>query len=337
MSIDVHAHCVPTRLLPALRNEGAALGVEIQEDGRGSTAVLAGRRIAGPIRTELMDPVLRLGTMDATGVEIQMLSSWIDLTGYELDPEAGGVYSRLFNEALAAEVATHPDRFMMLATVPLQEGHIAAAELEYAVASLGAVGVEIATTVDGAPLADASLEPFWAKAAELRCLVLVHPHQPLPGIDLSAHFLHNMVGRPAETTLAVARILVTGVLDRHPELRMCIVHGGGFLPYQVGRLQRGFDEKRSLMGGDMVRGPTELMRSLYFDTVLHSASSLRFLVDVVGADHVLLGTDYPFEMGDPDPVATVASIPGLSEDERRMILDGNARRLVDEIGERAGG
>lgn len=331
MSIDIHAHCIPADMIAFLRSDGASLGIDVAEDGKGVTALLDARRRVGPLRSDITDVALRLETMDRTGVDVQVLSSWIDLTGYELEPEAGARLSRRFNETMAADAAEHPDRFMVLATVPLQDGALAAAELEYAVTKLGAVGVEIATTVDGVALSDAGLDAFWAKAQELQCIVLVHPHMPLTGIDLSANLLDNMVGRPLETSIAIGRLMVAGVLDRFPNLTICLVHGGGALPYQIGRIQQGYRGIPHVVATNMESSPLELLARMYFDTVVFTASSLRFLIDFAGVDHVVLGSDYPFPMGDLDPIATLDTVPDLTSDERAAILAGNVTRLISAV------
>lgn len=205
---------------------------------------------------------------------------------------------------------------------------MAAAELRHATTELGMVGIEIATTVAGVDLVAAELEPFWAAAAELGSLVLLHPMDPLPGIDLKQHFLDNMVGRPAETTIAIARLIMAGLFDRHPDLRVCVVHGGGFLPYQVGRMQRGWTAKPALAATDLETAPIETIKRLYFDTIVHNPLALRYLIDLVGADRITLGTDYPFEAGDPDPIGTVDAVPGLTAEEREWIVAGTARKLL---------
>ncbi len=332
MSIDIHAHCVPAPLLDALAAEGADVGIELDEDRR---AVIAGGKPTMPIRDDLVDYTTRLAAMDAAGIEIQVLSSWIDLTAYALDEERGRRWSRRVNEALAGEAAREPDRLLAMATTPLQAPDLAAAELRYAVGELGMVGVEIATTVAGTDLVSAELDPFWAAAAELEAPVLLHPMDPLPGVDLRRHFLDNMVGRPAETTIAVGRLVMAGVFDRHPDLKMCVVHGGGFLPYQIGRLQRGWEAKPAVAATDLATAPLETLGRLYFDTILHHPGALRYLIDTVGADRIMVGTDYPFEAGDPDPIATVDAVPGLTGDERQLIVEGTARRLIEGVGRNA--
>lgn len=325
VSIDIHAHCVPAEAVRLLMQNGAEIGITIDEDRR---PVINGRTVSMPIRDDLIDRSLRLAAMDRAGINIQVLSNWIDLTAYGLDPDSGARWSRLMNEALATEAAVDPGRFLAMATVPLQSPDAAARELAYAVDELGMVGVEIATTVDGADLSSADLDVFWATAARLKSLVLLHPIDPLAGIDLRSHFLHNIVGRPAETTIAVARLLLSGVFTRHPSLNMCVVHGGGFLPYQIGRMQRGWEHNPAVVATDLPVPPLDAIRSLYFDTILHEPSALRYLIDLVGDEHVLLGTDYPFEMGDSDPLGSIERTPGLTEAERESITHGNASRLL---------
>lgn len=316
--IDVHAHCVPSGLVAALEAQGRPYGIEVLRSGD-EVRIRFGTSTTGPLDPRLSDLPARTATMDRTGVERQLISPFIGLTAYGLDDPAGRWYSRLHNEMMAQ---TASRRFVPMATVPLQSGG-AADELVYAVERLGMAGVEIGTDTGAGNLDDDGLEPFWAAAEELRCLVLIHPsgptRTPVP------YRLGNFVGNPSDTTMAVARLMFGGVLDRHPGLRICLVHGGGFLPYQVGRLERGF----RVYGGDRIKtSPLELVRRLYYDTVLHSVSRLRTLIDAVGVDRVLLGTDYPFEMGDPDPQATLAGIPGLRERERRLIARETAERLI---------
>ena len=331
MTYDVHAHCIPDALVDLLRTDGEPFGIEVVSDEQGEAAVLEGRVRLNPFRSIVGDMGARLAAMDATGVDVQILSSWIDLTAYALSPDHGARFSRRFNEIMVAEAARHPDRFLAMGTVPLQAPERAATELRYAVEELGMVGVQIGSTVERTELDRAGLDPFWEAAEALRCLVLIHPCDPLAGVDLSRNFVHNMVGRPAESTIAVANLLFGGVLERYPDLVVCVVHGGGFVPYQLGRMERGFSAVPKAAARNISTAPAELARRLYYDTVLHSAEALAFLVRTMGAEQVVVGTDYPFEMGDPEPVATVASIPGLSDGERDLILEGNLRRVLDGV------
>jgi len=329
MTYDVHAHCIPSAFIDLLKADGHRFGIEVFTDDTGLNALFVGRVKAGPFRPFLTDRVRRLETMDRTGIDIQILSSWIDLTGYALEGRGAATYSRRLNEMLAEEASTS-DRFLALATAPLQTPDAAAEELRYAIVELGMVGVEIATTVDGTDLDQAALDPFWAVAAELSCPILIHPYQPLAGVAWRNN-LDNMVGRPAETTLAIGNLMLSGVFDRHPDLQVLLVHGGGFLPFQLGRLEHGFRAVPHLAARNATRPPSEVARGLYFDTVLHSPQAVAALISLVGADRVLVGSDYPFEMGDLDPLATLKASPGLGTDEYEMITNGNFQRLIDNI------
>lgn len=321
IGIDVHAHGVPNGLIPVLKAQGSAYDIEVVESS-GETRIRLGSVTTGPLDPRLSDLTARIATMNRTGIERQLLSPFIGLTAYHLPDAAGRWYSRVHNETMAQTTRTAPHRFTPMATVPLQSAG-AADELVYAVEQLGMAGVEISTDTGNGNLDDDSVEPFWEAAENLRALVLIHPSASAR-VQLP-YRLGNFVGNPSDTTLAIARLMFGGVLDRHPDLRICLVHGGGFLPYQAGRLERGF----RVYGGDHIKtSPLELLRRLSYDTVLHSPGRVRTLIDLVGLDRVLLGTDYPFDMGDPAPQRTLAAIPGLREHERRQIARKNAERLI---------
>jgi aminocarboxymuconate-semialdehyde decarboxylase len=330
MVYDVHAHTIPPGLVAALERDDNRSGVEVvQRDGARALRVAGGG--GGPLRSDLVDVDARLASMDRNGIDVQFLSSWIGISGYTLPTQQGARWARMFNDALAEMVAAHPHRFRGLCNVPLQSPKEAAAELRHAVGRLGMVGVEIATTVDGRDLDDPALEPFWAAADDLRCLVLIHPDQTLPGRPQPRYFLNNLVGNAAETTIAVTHLLFAGVLERHADLRLVLVHGGGYLPYQAGRLDHGYRAASGRVAEHITQPPSQQLGRLYFDTVTHSAAVLRFLVDFAGPEHVVLGSDYPFEMGQPDPVGLVRSLAGLSEQERELILQGNVQRLLEDV------
>lgn len=326
--IDVHAHCVPADLPSVVSANRARLGIEVL--GLDPVRLrVAGRRTTPPLLPLLTDLPARLAAMDERSISRQLISPFVDLLGYEMDSVTGARYSRVFNELLAATVAQAPDRLHGLATVPLQSGNRAVLELEHAVTALGLAGVEIGTRLPTGYLDDPALTDFWALAAELRCLVLIHP---LSGTSANEpYFLGNLVGNPSETTMAAARLIFSGVLERHPSLRVCLVHGGGFLPYQAGRLERAFQAIGRRRGAQLNTSPLEQLGRLYYDTVLHSPLALRYLIDLVGPKQVLLGSDYPFEMGDPDPAGTLDQVPGLSDIDRTMIGRANAEQLLAAV------
>lgn len=327
MICDVHAHCIPSELVSWIHRHGPDVGVTTDTNGDKTSVIFDGRYRTAPLRADLTEHQRRIDVMDRTGVDVQVLASWIDLTGYQLSAAGGRDWSKAINESLLGEAAMDPDRFRVLCTAPLQDPTAAAEELALRMQDPAVVGIEIATRVDQAPLGDASLDEFWSAAEETDAMVLVHPMDPIPSIDLSGHFMHNMLGRPVESTLAFGSMLFAGVLERHPRLTLCLVHGGGFVPFQIGRMDQGFREKPRLVGEHISMEPGEyLRRNVFLDTVVHDPTVLRFMVDLVGSERILLGTDYPFEMGDQDPVRFVNSA-GLAAEDAVRILSGNASTL----------
>lgn len=329
-TVDVHAHCVPSEVLDRLRTQGGALGLAYtQEDGADFVTVGTARRQR--VRPGLTDVTERLAAMDAAGVDAQILSPWMTLSASSVASEHAVAYAQAFNDALARVVLGQPTRLAALANLPLQDPAAGAAELRRAVVELGLVGAEIATRPAGRELDDPALEVLWSTAEELGCLLLVHPHDSLAGRGVNRHFLNNTVGNPAESTIALGHLIFGGVVERHPGVRFVFVHGGGFAPYQIGRWDHAYRNDARGAAANLTRLPSEWLRTMYFDTVVHSPQALRHLVDTVGADRVLLGSDYPFEMGEPRPVETVIGNPGLEEDQAARILSGNVRGLLGPL------
>ncbi len=328
MVIDVHAHCIPQGFRSWLEEKGAPVGAVPVDTPRGTAIRFADAVTTQPLRDDLSDFDRRLAVMDDTGVDVQVLAGWIDLTGYELSERDAVTYSRAHNDFLAEEAARAPERFRPIGTAPLQAPEQAARELERTMTELGMVGAEIATTVRDRFLDQADLDPFWEAAEGLGAFVLLHPMTPLGGVDLERFFMSNAVGRPAESTITAAGLILSGVLERFPKLKICIVHGGGYLPFQIGRLDRAYQMKPAIAGAEISRLPSDYLRRMWVDTVIHNPQVLRFLLDFLGPDRVMLGTDYPFEMGDDDPVSFVRSVPGITDAEAEAVLGGNAENAL---------
>ncbi|MBO0829865.1 MAG: amidohydrolase family protein [Streptosporangiales bacterium] len=305
--LDVHAHHVGTDLVAAIEDDGSAHGVRAVRSADGKRRIdVGGRRTGLPVLPALSDVAARLRFMDDAGVDVQLVAGWMDLAGYHLSAADGAWLARRQNEALASVVAAHPARFRAAAVVPLQDTAAAVAELRHAVAELGHSAVQIGARVEDVGLDDPLLDPFWSEAAELGVPVVVHPAELSVPERHRRLFLHIVVGNPAETTFAAAALLLGGVLERHPSLRVLLVHGGGFLAYQLGRLdsatERAPENARPRAGNPA----SAYLRQVYCDTVVHSPDALRFLASVHGDDRLLVGSDYPFPMRDGDPVGTVA-------------------------------
>jgi aminocarboxymuconate-semialdehyde decarboxylase len=323
--VDVHCHYIPPTLLELIEAEGAAHSIALTNDGRVS---FAGRVETQAFPHGMVDLDARLAWMNEEGIDVQVLSSWMDFSAYALDAEDGAWLARALNELTASAIEPRAERLRAMAAVPLQAPELAAEELRFAIEELGMVAVEIATSVVEAELDDPALEPFWDAAEALDAVVLVHPFASIGSERLGRYFLNNIVGNPAEETVAAAHLLYGGVLERHPRLRVCLTHGGGFLPYQIGRQDRGYEALPRLTAARLSEPPSSSLRRFYYDTVVHGAEALRFLVARVGADRVLLGSDYPFPMGDPHPVATVRAA-GLEIDDESAILGRNAVAALD--------
>lgn len=320
--IDLHCHFIPPALLDRIASDGGAHSITVTDDQRVS---FAGKRSTQGFPPGMRDLTDRLKRMDEQGVDLQIISAWMDFAGLELAAGDGAWLARSLNELTIEAIAPHGDRFRAMAAVPLQAPELAAEELRYALGELGMVAVEIATTLGASELDDPGLAPFWSAAEELNALVLVHPMNQSIGYErLSrSYFLDNIVSNPAEGAVAAANLIFGGVLAKYPRLKVCLTHGGGFLPYQIGRLDRGYEGKPDVTAINIDAPPSTFLRRFYYDTVVHSPEALRFLVERVGADRVVLGSDYPFPMGDLEPVATVLK-SALDEAATANLLGGNA-------------
>jgi aminocarboxymuconate-semialdehyde decarboxylase len=320
--IDLHCHFIPPALLDRIASDGGAHSITVTDDERVS---FAGKRSTQKFPPGMRDLTDRLQRMDAQGVDLQIISAWMDFAALELAAADGAWLARSLNELTIEAIAPHGDRFRAMAAVPLQAPELAAEELRYALGELGMVAVEIATTLGASELDDPGLAPFWSAAEELNALVLVHPMTQSIGYErLSrSYFLDNIVSNPAEGAVAAANLIFGGVLAKYPRLKVCLTHGGGFLPYQIGRLDRGYKAKPDVTALSVDSPPSAFLRRFYYDTVLHSTEAVRFLVERVGADRVVLGSDYPFPMGDPEPVVTVLD-SALDDTTTAGVLGGNA-------------
>jgi len=316
MRIDAHAHVIVRELLrepwgPRVRWEDGAQLVE-----------LGGRTIRSAVR-DFVDLDAILAAQDEAGIDHVVLCPWVNLLGHDVPAEEGLERARIQNAGLAA---LRSERVSVLGTVPLQAPELAAAELSELMGA-GFAGVEIAASVAGVPLGDDRLAPFWAAAEASRALVFVHPTtrgSSGPGFD--DHYLWNLVGNPAETTVAAAHLVLSGVLERHPDLRILLAHGGGAVLALRGRLHHGWANLAATRTR-LTEPPAESLRRFLYDTVVFDPEVLRALVAFAGADRVLLGSDYPFDMADARPAETVAAA-GLDPDDERAVLGGNAARLL---------
>jgi aminocarboxymuconate-semialdehyde decarboxylase len=327
-TVDVHAHTIVPETFPLAAGQPGYRDEQDQQlrtFGRESVERNA-KLAAGDYAPLLSDMGSRLKAMDAAGIDIQAVSVIPTQYHYWADRALASEIVSAVNEHIAAMTREQPDRLVGLATVALQHPDLAAAQLTEAVGRLGLRGAEISTSAAGRDFSDPFFEPFFAAAAELGAFVFIHPWGCSLGERLSSWYLGNIIGQPAETTLALSHLIFGGVLDRHPDLIVCAAHGGGYLPQYIGRADHAYSVRQE--SATMKRPPSAYLRQLYFDSLVYTPGTARQLIDVAGAGHVLIGTDYPFDMGVTDPVTRLDAVPGLSGEERAAIAGGTAARLL---------
>jgi aminocarboxymuconate-semialdehyde decarboxylase len=325
--IDVHTHFFPRSALALAGTGREWFGSLIERDANGiPVTITEGRRIVFGT-AEHFDPFeRRIERMDALGVDVHVVSLLPPLFRYGLPPALAIDAARAINDELARIVARWPDRFIGLATLPLQDPAASIRELDRVVGELGLAGVEIGTHVGESNLDDPALFEVLAACAARSALVFCHPAEPRGGSSMRSYYLGNFIGNPWETTVAIGSLIFGGVLERLPTLTLCFAHGGGYAPYAIGRFDHGHGVRPEARGISV--DPRAQLRRLYFDSLLHDDRALRYLIDTVGIDHVVLGSDHPADMGPVDPAGAVRRSPLLHPAERDAILGANLSGLL---------
>ncbi|HRF07025.1 MAG TPA: amidohydrolase family protein [Xanthobacteraceae bacterium] len=329
--IDMHAHYVSPALIEEAIRNGSRYGVKIDPAYNGiETAQLQfedGTRLR-PFFKELCNLACRLPEMDEAGIVKQVVSTWTDMAGDNLPDEKSAAWVRLQNETLAADVKAQGDRFVPMGTLPLRNVQSSLAELEFLVKQLGVTSLELGTNVNGLDLDHPDFRPLWKRIHELDVFVLLHPPFRPVGLDrTNDYFLNNLISYPVDTTIAAARLLFSGLFQEFPGLKICLAHSGGFLPYQIGRFDRGF-AAHPACSKQLKTAPSEGMSNFIFDSLTHNDRALSFLIDSVGASRVVYGSDYPFEMLDPAGPKRLEGLQNLSDKQREAILSGNILSIL---------
>jgi aminocarboxymuconate-semialdehyde decarboxylase len=294
---------------------------------RGSTGpfILLGNIPIGPITSHYHDLNVRLRSMDKQGVAVHALSLMPPMV-YWADGALGLRLARLVNDAMAEATRTHPDRFVALATLPLQDPEAAVTEAERAVTELGCRGLYLGTNVRGKELADRLFLSVFERIYTLRVPIFLHPLNIIGAQRFTGYYLHNLLGNPFDTAVAAANLIFSGLLDRFPKLEICLPHAGGAFPYLIGRINHGWKVREECRA--LKKPPSSYLRRFTYDTISHAPEALRYLINLVGADRVMLGSDYCFDMGYERPVEVVNRLPGLTRAEREKILGANAARVL---------
>jgi aminocarboxymuconate-semialdehyde decarboxylase len=332
-AIDIHHHFVPEQVIEQGKRHGKALGVEVSEEKDGSIHFAFGGRRYG-LQQGLTDVEPRLALMDKSRIAMAALDPSTNILGYDLRGEKAESWSQLYNQCVSEFLEKHPDRFTAMAAVPIQEPARAVRVLERAVTQLGFRGAYIATNINHRYYESDEFDPFWAMAQDLDVLVFMHPENPAGTEVMGSFGLRLVCGNPADTTLSLGILIYSGVFDRFPNLKLCTCHGGGFFPYHMSRFDREFlTGKQATRRADRPNAPrcksvpSAYLKNLYFDTLVYDAETLEFLRRKVGAEHLMLGTDFPYVLGDWQGVDKIESLP-CSEIDKAAILEENAKRLL---------
>ena len=332
MIVDIHAHYVSPDLIAEARNNGVTYGVTIDtvDSGLDRLTFLQSGAALRPFLGELCGLSGRLSYLDGMGVDLQAVSAWTDMSGDDLSPEQGARWARLQNETLAADTKASGGRFEAMGTLPMQTVEGAINELDHIVKRLGMRSIEMGTHADGRELDHPDFRLLWKRLAELDVFVLLHPPFMPVGLDrVGDYFLNNLISYPVDTTIAAARLVFSGIMAELPDLKICLAHGGGFLPYQIGRFDRGFAAHPACKKA-ITRPPLDFLRSFYFDTLTHNTAALDYLCATVGADRLVYGSDYPFEMLDESGPSRVRAMKEVSSSDLAAILGSTSRRLLCE-------
>lgn len=328
-TIDVHAHILNEDTMRMIAKEAPSLGLKLTAIDSDFAVFELGGVPYKPYPRGAWDLEQRFKDMETAEVDMHVLSNTPQTFLYNTDASLNATIAALQNDQIAKHTKDHPDRFYGLATLPMQAPDRAAAELKRAMSGLGLKGAQIGSNINTKNLDDPSFESIWAVANEHKALMMVHPTQ-VAGIDrLRSYYLNNLIGNPLDSTIAVASLVFGGVVERYPDIRWFFVHGGGMAPWQAGRFSHGWKVRPEPKVHLKDHGPEKAMATLYYDTILHAPQQLECLVSLVGPNRVVLGSDYPYDMGTLECARQVKALK-ISDGDKIRILTDTALKLVGE-------
>jgi aminocarboxymuconate-semialdehyde decarboxylase len=334
-SIDLHTHVVPPNIIAAMMREPARFGVK-GSAGNGVKVVERNGKLywetngrLTEIERALFDVDTKIAEMDRMRIDISAVSVAPPTYFYELSPDAGLAASRLNNDGIAEMVAKYPARLRGMATLPMQDPDAAVTELERVVKEHGFKAVEMGSSIEGEQLAHPKFRPVLRTIEQLGCFIFAHPNKCTARGGMEGYELFNTIGFPLDEVIMVAHLMFSGTLDELKSLRILIAHGGGYVPYQIGRFECAHTH-RPAASVHTKSSPRELLRRFYFDALTHDPKALRYLIEQVGADRVVIGSDNPFDMGYRDPLGELDTVPNLTAQEKEQIRGSTARILLGE-------
>jgi aminocarboxymuconate-semialdehyde decarboxylase len=320
-SLDIHTHIMPENIPNWMQKFGYGDFIRLEHHKPCCARMIKGDKFFREIEENCWNPKARLIDMDDTEVTMQVISTIPVLFNYWAKPEHGLETARFFNDHIAQCAAERPDRFIGIGTVPMQDVDLAIKEMERCVRELKMPGLEIGSNVNQKNLSEPAFDSFWKAAEELDCALFVHPWEVMGAADIQKYWLPWLVGMPAETARAICSMIFGGVFERFPKLRVAFAHGGGSFPFTIGRIQHGFDVRPDLCAIDNGREPRAYLGKFWIDALVHDPNALSYAVQVMGADKVCMGSDYPFPLGEHRPGKLIKSMDFPDEMKQQLLWD----------------
>lgn len=331
MKVDIHAHIMPEKIPNWFEKFGYGDFITLDHHHPCRAMMYKGDRVFREIEANCWSGEERIKDMDATEVGIQVLSTIPVLFNYWAKPEHALETARFFNNHIAETVTLFPTRFLGLGTVPMQDVKMAVKELERCILDLKMPGVEIGTNINQNNLSNPEFEPFWAAAEQLGACIFIHPWDMMGMEAINKYWLPWLVSMPAETSRAICSLIFSGVFERHPHLRFAFAHGGGSFPATIGRVQHGFDCRPDLCAIDNNIPPRNYLGKFWIDSLVHDHKALDFIIDVIGADKICLGSDYPFPLGEQHPGKLIETHIQDKELREKLLLQNAADWLGRDL------
>jgi aminocarboxymuconate-semialdehyde decarboxylase len=323
LKIDTHAHYLPRDWpdLAAKYGDSRFPVIHHGEDGR--HRIYKDGKFFREIWPKTWDPDERVADYARFGVQVQVISTVPVMFNYTCKPQHALELHRALNEHMAETCRSHRRHYAGIGTVPLQSPRLAVEELEHCMEQLDLQGVQVGSHINAWNLDADELRPFWEAAEAMGAAILVHPWDMMGADTMPKYWMPWLVGMPAEQSRAACALIFGGVLERHPKQRVCLAHGGGSFPYTIGRIEHGFNMRPDLVAVDNPRNPREYFDRLFFDSCVHDPRALRYLIDTAGVDRIMLGTDYPFPLGEQSPGSGITAL-GLDEAAQARLFHGTA-------------
>jgi aminocarboxymuconate-semialdehyde decarboxylase len=326
-NIDLHNHVIPPAIVDAIARDPERFGTKIEEKDGKRYFNNHGRMTE--LLADFYDVDAKLAWMDRQGIDIAAISVGPPIYFYWLSPDAGLAAAKLANDGIAQMAARQPDRLRGMAHLPMQDPDAAITEPERVVKEHKFKAVELGTSIEGVALADPRFRKVLKTIEQLGCFVFAHPYQCLAQGAMDDYYLRNFIGFPLDTTLMIAHLMFSGALEDLKKLRILCAHGGGFMPYQIGRFAHGHNARPEPKVKTQI-SPRELFKRFYFDCLTHDPQAARHLINIAGPNRVVIGTDHPFDMMPDDPMGAIDAIPELTASEREFVCELTARELLGE-------